>query len=211
MTATIRSAPCWSAVTARRCTAPPHSAVPTANSRGGGIIFSYAGGVLTTLHAFDNIGSTSPGTYYQPQGALIYGPDGNLYGTTSSGGAGGALFSVAPDGSGFAVRYVFNGAAPFDGADPVSGPTLGSDGLVYGVSLLTSQGSEVGSTYKYTPKTGDMDTVAPFSGSTGGSPEGALIEGTDKYLYGTTSLYGGSNGKGPDAGTVFRINPALKH
>ena len=180
------------------------------NSRGGGIIFSYAGGVLTTLHAFDNIGSSSPGTFYEPQGALIYGPDGNLYGTTSAGGAGGSLFSLAPDGTGFAVHYVFNGATPFIGEDPLCGPTLGSDGLIYGVTELTSQGAEVGSSYRYNPRTNKMQTVSPFSGTTGGNPVGALIEGADKYLYGTTTLYGGGNAKGSDAGTVFRIDPALK-
>ncbi len=182
---------------------------PNGNTSGGGIVFSYAGGVMTTLHAFDNIENTVAGSYYQPQGALIYGPDGNLWGTTTSGGAGGGLFSLAPDGSGFKVHYVFSGAAPFNGEAEVSGPTLGSDGLIYGTSEQTSQGSEVGSSYRFNPKTGRMQTLAPFTGSTGGYPEGALIEGSDKFLYGTTTLYGGSDAGGPDAGSVFRINPAL--
>ncbi len=179
------------------------------NSVGGGIIFSYADGVLTTLHAFDNIQSSAAGTFYQPEGALIYGPDGNLYGTTVSGGSGGGLFSISPTGTGFKVHYVFNGGAPFNGEAEVAGPVLGRDGLIYGLSNQTSQGSEPGSIYRYTPANGRMLTVAPFSGSTGGNPQGGLIEGKDRYLYGTTSLYGGSNAQGPDAGTVFRIAPAL--
>ncbi len=134
---------------------------PNGNSVGGGIIFSYADGVLTTLHAFDNIQSSA------------------------------------------------SGGAPFNGEAEVAGPVLGRDGLIYGLSNQTSQGSEPGSIYRYNPANGRMLTVAPFSGSTGGNPQGGLIEGKDRYLYGTTSLYGGNNALGPDAGTVFRIAPAL--
>ena len=180
------------------------------NSIGGGIVFSYDRGTLTTLHAFDDIQSSAAGTYYEPEGALIYGPDGNLYGTTATGGAGGALFSIAPNGSGFAVHYVFGGGAPYNGEVQASGPTLGSDGLLYGISQQTNLGSEPGSTWRYNPASGRMETLAPLSGSTGGYPDAALIEGADKYLYGTTSIYGGSDNRGPDEGSTFRITPALK-
>ena len=37
-----------------------------------------------------------------------------------------------------------------------------------------------------------------------------LIEGADGYLYGTASLYGGSNKRGTDGGSIVRLSPALK-
>jgi uncharacterized repeat protein (TIGR03803 family) len=177
-------------------------------ANGGGLIFRYADGVLTTLHAFDNLQSTAAGTCFQPTGALIFGRDGKLYGTTPSGGFGGCLFSISTAGTGFKVLYVFNGTGPFNGEAAYSGPLLGNDGLMYGVTSLT-QTSQPGSTYRYNPVSGTMGTFAPFSGDTGGNPSGVLIEGKDKYLYGTTTEYGGSTTLGPIHGTVFRINPPL--
>jgi uncharacterized repeat protein (TIGR03803 family) len=162
----------------------------------GGTVFRYNSGTYTVLYSFDNA------TAGQPFGALIYGKNGQLYGTTSSGSAGGTLFSLTTTGSDFAID------ASFLYSEPVTGLLLGSDGNMYG-TLLISNVSGDGSTYSYNPTTKNMKSLIAFSTNTGAYPRGALIEGKDKYLYGTNSLYGGSNSRGTDAGTLYRMGPAL--
>src|SRR5271169_5744839 len=57
--------------------------------------------IYTPLHYFTN----SPGDGAYPQGSLIQGPDGTLYGTTTAGGTNGSgtVFKINPDGSGYQV------------------------------------------------------------------------------------------------------------
>jgi hypothetical protein len=169
-------------------------------------------GVLTVLHAFDSLSDGDADASFEPQAALIFGADGKLYGT-SSGGGGGTLYSLATDGSGFAVAYAFSGAGGFGGNDTVTALVLGSDGWMYGTELegsLTCNCGSDGAIFKFSPRTGVLKGVAAFTTDTGAQSRGALIEGTDGYLYGTTSLYGGSNNRGQDAGTIVRLLPALK-
>jgi uncharacterized repeat protein (TIGR03803 family) len=163
----------------------------------GGLVFSYGPAGYTIIHSFDNAISSTP------IGALIYGADGLLYGTTASGSSGGTLFSLNTTGGAYAVDVVFAGGEPYTGL------LLGSDGMMYG-TLLSGDVSEDGSTYSYNPTTKVMTAQVAFGTSTGAAPQGALIEGKDRYLYGTNTLYGGSNSRGVDAGTLYRIGPALK-
>src|SRR5580693_4507180 len=50
-------------------------------------------------------------------------------------------------------------------------------------------------------------TLATFNGTNGLSPYGALIQGTDGNLYGTTHGGFGIAGGANDPGTVFKITP----
>jgi uncharacterized repeat protein (TIGR03803 family) len=168
-------------------------------ANGGGIVFSYGAGGLNIIHSFDN---TQTGVAYEPNGALIYGPDGLLYGTTTPGSNGGTLFSLTTSGGSFAID------ATFPSGNPQTGLLLGSDGKMYG-TLLSSDVSSDGSTYVYNPTTKVMTAQVGFTTATGAAPRGVLIEGRDKYLYGTNSLYGGSNRRGVDGGTLYRIGPPL--
>jgi uncharacterized repeat protein (TIGR03803 family) len=180
-------------------------------ANGGGTLFALRNEVLTNLYAF----STASGACNTPQGALIFGADGKLYGTTSSGGGGGGcVFSLNTDGTGFEVGYNFpvTSNAP---ADPVAGLTLASDGMMYGTTLFGSveqtYGLDSGVVYRFDPAKGVFTALADFNGTVGAMPYAALIEGKDQFLYGTASLYGGSNKRGTDAGSVVRLSPALKH
>lgn len=86
-----------------------------------------------------------------PAGSLLVAPNGNLYGTTAAGGAGGGLaggavavgtvFRVRPDGSG-SVLYSFgvtNDGLTNDGIAPRAGLIYDRDGNLWGV---TSQGGD---------------------------------------------------------------------
>ncbi len=83
-----------------------------------------------------------------------------------------------------------------NGAYPVAGLTLGSDGNFYS----TTGGSYgYGTVFKVTTN-GTLTTLASFNGSNGQNADAALTLGNDGNFYGTTE-YGGSS----DEGTIFRV------
>lgn len=90
-----------------------------------------------------------------PFGELLVANDGTLVGTTSAGAklasgetAGGTLFSMYLDGTGFSTLYIFDGA---NGGAPGAGVVQGSDGAFYGT---TTSGSPwgLGTVFKYGAK-----------------------------------------------------------
>jgi uncharacterized repeat protein (TIGR03803 family) len=164
----------------------------------GGLVFSYGASGYTILHSFDNVVSA------QPFGALIYGADGLLYGTTASGQSGSTLFSLNTAGDDYAVDVTLSGA------QTETGLLLGSDGMMYGTLLSSNSVSQDGGLFVYNPTTKMMQALVAFSTNTGAAPAGAVIEGKDRSLYGTNTLYGGSNSRGVDAGTLYKIGPPLK-
>jgi len=187
-------------------------------SAGGGIVFALKGRTMKILHAFDNVESTAPGTYYNPESALIFGADGKLYGTTySSGSGGGCIFSLYTNGTGFKINHDFNADSSSNApANPVAGLVLARDGMMYGTTLFgyleQTYGLDNGIAYSYDPANNRFERLADFKGTVGAAPRAALIEGTDKYLYGTASAYGGNNPSGEaNGGSVVRLfNPLTK-
>ncbi len=165
-----------------------------------GVVFALAkdGIGFTLLHSFSSVGSS----LRKPQGALIQGSDNTLYGTTSAGGAAGfgGVFKVKPDASGFSVVREFS-ATGGDGRAPVAGLTFGADGMLYGVTQFGG-GAVNGSVFRLNTDGTGYEKLRAFTGinGDGGNPLGALVQGPDGTLYGTTSAGGGSN-----FGTVFRI------
>lgn len=152
-------------------------------------------GALTVLHAFS--GSSDGGV---PYGALVQGSDGNFYGTTSTGGSnnGGTVFMMTPAG-GFLVLHNLNGSP--DGNSPYGALIQASDGNFYGTANRGGTGN-LGTVFQITPS-GAFAVIHAFSGVTeGGMPYGALLQGSDGILYGTTS--GGGSGNG---GTIYELAP----
>ena len=154
-------------------------------------------GAETLAYAFT--GATTDGAI--PKSALLKGPDGNFYGTTSSGGAGyGTVFKMTPEGV-VTVRYAFTGG-PADGAYPAAALILAADGNFYGTTL--SGGSAgLGTVFRMSPA-GTVTVVHAFAGGAtdGANPAAALIQAADGDFYGTT-MGGGASG----LGTVFRMTP----
>jgi len=115
---------------------------------------------------------------------LIWGPGGNFYGTTASGGPNGdgTLFSVTTGGT-LTTLTNFSGA---NGAGPVFGLTLGPDGNFYGTTQ-TGGSAGYGTVFRLTTN-GTLTTLVNFNGTNNGvSPEAGLTLGPDGKLYGTTS------------------------
>jgi uncharacterized repeat protein (TIGR03803 family) len=166
------------------------------------------GGTLISLHGFD--GNNGFFSY----AALVEGTDGNLYGTTTSGGENddcfygenytcGTVFSITSSGT-LATLHTFVGT---DGAIPYAGLVQGANGDCYGT---TTYGANInsycpygcGTIFKITPS-GVLGTVHSFIGTDGANPEAELVQATNGSFYGTT-FDGGANGDG----TVFTITPS---
>jgi uncharacterized repeat protein (TIGR03803 family) len=171
------------------------AAGPSQPSPSTGTVFRFTPGVsgVTTIRAFRGSDGTGPNT-------LVKGLDGNLYGTTTGGGAHsqGTVFQLGTNGD-FATLHSF-GATPGEGTSPV-GLTAGSDGNLYGT---TSTGGEaLGTIFRVRPNS-DFTTLFAFKVSDvvsggGSSPQGPLVQ-VGTTLYGTTFL-GGAGGDG----TVFAL------
>jgi uncharacterized repeat protein (TIGR03803 family) len=173
-----------------------------ANTQAGGDVFKLTpGGAYQPLHVF-----TGPDGV-QPDGALIQGADGILYGTTRWGGlfSAGTIFAIRMDGTGFDLVHSFDlalAAAP-GGFNPVAGLLQASDGSLYGTTLFGGA-YHYGSVFKINTNGTGFQVLHSFlwtDPNDGASPQSQLIEGLDGYLYGTTS------GGGSGFGTVFRIHP----
>jgi uncharacterized repeat protein (TIGR03803 family) len=166
-------------------------------------------GVLTVLHSF--CGGNGCGSLATdgaaPIGRLAIGSDGNLYGTTQSGGIyngyynSGTIFRVSLSGA-YQIMYIFSGGARTgDGENPAAGLTFASDGNFYGTTEFGGT-SGFGTVFRMN-LAGTVTILQNFAqfDPNGAQPEGALIQASDGNLYGTC-YSGGANGWG----TVFRIS-----
>jgi len=160
-------------------------------------IFAHAQ-LFTDLYNFGTLSNDPAVTGYP--GIIAQGRDGNLYSTSSSGGANnlGSVFQVTPAGT-LSVIYSFAGA---DGSTPQSGLTLGTDGDFYGTTFAGGASGN-GVIFKITPG-GTLTVLYQFSGAApdGRGPYAAPIQGTDGNLYGT-AFYGGTKG----VGSVYKLTP----
>ncbi len=160
---------------------------------GFGTVFEFtSGGVLTSLFSF----SSTNGAY--PQGSLVQGKDGNLYGTTSSGGPNngcGTVFRITTNGV-FTSLASFNNAS---GASPLAPLIQGVDGSLYGTTSVGGTNGGCGTIFQATTN-GGFSSLASFSGTNGSNPYGGLVQASDGSLWGTT--YGGGTNGG--YGTIFQ-------
>jgi uncharacterized repeat protein (TIGR03803 family) len=146
-------------------------------------------GVLTTLYSFTggNDGSS-------PDAAVIQGKDGNLYGTTASGGAydadsggDGTIFKMTTAGA-LTTLTSFNNT---NGSDPEAVLVQGVDGILYGTTAYGGSDG-LGTLFKITTN-GAFTALITFHGANGAQPQAGLVQGTDSYLYGTTVANGPVN------------------
>lgn len=155
---------------------------------GHGTVFKInSSGTLTTLWSFCATANCPDGAY--PLAGLTLVPGGNLYGTTSGGGANGygAIFKITPTGA-ETVVHSFNFT---DGYDPQTAMILGIDGNLYGTTLLGGIGGcggchGGGVAFKMTPAGGftklhDFCTGTCAEGNPG--PGDTLAQGTDGNFY----------------------------
>jgi uncharacterized repeat protein (TIGR03803 family) len=174
---------------------------------GVGTVFKIsAAGAESVLHSF--AGGPTDGA--NPQAGVIIDSAGNLYGTTTLGGANGlgTVFKVSAAGT-ESVLYSFAGS-PTDGGYPKAGVIIDSVGNLYGTtstggSMQDSGTLSNGIVFKVSA-TGAESVLYSFAGGTidGRVPDAGLIMDSAGNLYGTTS----AGGSVQDFGTVFKISAA---
>lgn len=173
---------------------------------GCGTVFRIApDGTFATLVRFDGSNGADP------EGGLVEGADGVLFGTTLTGGttpggetAAGTVFRISATGA-LTTVVTFDGA---NGAFPIGTLTRAADGSLYGA---TRQGGPAGfgTVFRLTPD-GVLSTVVSFSGANGANPSDSPILASDGNLYGTTQLGGGMTcGRAQLCGTIYRITPDM--
>jgi len=171
----------------------------------GGTIFQMTpAGSQTVIYSFCTQSRCSDGTL--PNG-LALGSDGNFYGTTYGGGAGGlgTVFQMTPAGT-LTTLYSFcmSSGCP-DGSGPHASLVEGTDGNFYGTTVFGGSTLNTGVAFKITP-TGTMTTLYRFCSQAGCAdgayPTAALVLGVNGNFYGTTES-GGTQGV---FGTAFEIS-----
>jgi uncharacterized repeat protein (TIGR03803 family) len=162
-----------------------------------------AAGKYKTLYRFNG---RSDGQF--PSAGVIFDTEGNLYGTTFSGGtySYGTVFKLTPSGNGNwkeNVIYTF-GHERKRGVSPYAGLVFDSGGHLYGTT--ESGGTyEAGTVFTLKPnKDGTWTEIIlhSFNGTNEINPIGELIFDLSGNLYGTTR---GAPGYG--LGTVFKLTP----
>lgn len=156
---------------------------------------------------FTRLGSFNGANGSEPYGGLAQGTDGNFYGTTAIGGPQnyGTVFKITPSGKLTTLYSFCSQALCADGGMPWAGLILGTDGNLYGTTVVGGAYGN-GEVFKITSN-GKLTTVYSFCAKVhcpdGSGPEAALVQGTDGNFYGTT-IDGGSNYSG---GTIFKVTP----
>ena len=161
-------------------------------------------GAVTVLHSFS--ASTTEGA--APLAGLVQGTDGNFYGTTAIGGMHyqGTVFNIDSTGN-LTTLHSFSGS-PNEGAGPLAGLALGSDGNFYGTSCdrrCALSGRDLQDYLDREPYHAALLSGSPTEGT---GPVAGLVQGSDGNFYGTTAA-GGAHYRG----TVFSLSlttaPAL--
>jgi uncharacterized repeat protein (TIGR03803 family) len=173
-----------------------YGATAAGGQYGYGTIYSVTpAGAFTTLYSF-----TGQADGNGPQGSMVFGPDGSLYGVTLVGGSHGVgtVFRVTTAGI-LTTLYSFAGAA--DGSYPVTTLLLGADGNLYG----TAAGGTMGRGTIFRISTGGVLTslyqLSPGDGSGGLS---SLVQDSKGNLYGEANRTDPSGGYG----TLFELTPS---
>jgi uncharacterized repeat protein (TIGR03803 family) len=161
---------------------------------GDGTVFEVVKGDawITSLASFDG----ADGQY--PAAGLIVDNSGNLYGTTTEGGAAGdgTVFEVAAGSGTVTTLASFNGS---NGAEPQGDLVLDSSGNLYGTAAAGGAAGD-GTAFEVVAGSGTITTLASFNGTNGSDPQGGLVMDGNGNLYGT-AVQGGAFGYG----TVFEV------
>ena len=161
-----------------------------------------ASGVAAVLFSF---GLDPAGPGQKPVAALVSDRAGNLYGTTTEGGAThhGTVFKIDAKTHAVTLLHAFTGGP--DGAIPSAGLSIDAQGNLFG-NTRAGGSYDDGTVFEISP-TGIEQVIYSFNQSITGAPyhpRGALALDGSGHLYGTTS-YGGT----ANLGTVYELTPGL--
>jgi uncharacterized repeat protein (TIGR03803 family) len=167
-----------------------------AGTSGQGTVFQFAPATqtLTVLHAFDVADGATP------YAGVVQDKAGNLYGTTSAGGANnfGTIYKIAAGTQTFSKLADLDGAS---GSAPYTPLLIGPDGYLYGTASGGGTSND-GTIFRLSPQGGKIKLLYSFSGADGNGPFSGLTAGKHGLLYGTTDAGGTDN-----VGVVFAFDP----
>jgi len=145
-------------------------------------------------------------------GDLVFDQEGNIYGTTPSGGMPncypfnpisgcGVVYELTPSNGGWteSILYRFQGEGTNDGGVPFAGLIFDTAGNLYGTTTFGGF-CLCGAVYKLTPSEGGWteSVVFTFAGQQGSEPKGGLIFDQAGNLYGVTF----------QGGEVYQLTPS---
>jgi uncharacterized repeat protein (TIGR03803 family) len=161
----------------------------------------------SVLYSFCSLTHCSDGA--NPLAGLIFDQDGDLYGTTSAGGAygWGSVFELTPNaGRTWEERVLHHFTGGKDGFYPSAGLIFDNAGKLYGTTNGSGEfgcsGTSCGVIFELKPSSNGQWTekvLHTFNGKDGRNPYAGLIFDHGGNLYGTTV--------GSGNGTVFKLTP----
>src|SRR3569833_1413523 len=176
-------------------------------NRGGTVYMMTPAGKITVLHSFAD--PSTPNDGLGPEGGLVEGPDGNLYGTTAVGGSHGegTIFKITKAGALTILHSFRDGSVAGDGSWPEAAMIVGSDGNFYGTTTDADAGTTTyGTVFKITPG-GVVTVLHNFLPTEAMQPTG-LFQASDGDIYGV-AMYGGAThgtvGSSDGLGSIFKI------
>lgn len=157
-----------------------------------------SGYTLAAIASFNGADGSSP------LSTLVADSSGNLYGTTTEGGAGGGgtIFEIAHGSTSVTTLASFSGVSGVNvptGNYPYAGLIIDSSGDLFGTASSGGADND-GAVFELAHAARTITTLASFNGTDGAGPTAPLLLDSSGNLYGTASA-GGAHGDG----TVFEI------
>jgi len=173
---------------------------------------AYSEQILYTFSPTSTQHGLSVGDSALPEGGLVMDSQGNLYGTTFTGGANGygTVFELVNNSGTWSeqILYSFDGT---DGSEPRGGLIMDGSGNLYGTTAIGGANGH-GAVFEMVKNSGawSEQTLYAFSGGTDGDePAAALTMDSNGVLFGTTYYGGGgscfSGILARGCGTVFEL------
>ncbi len=176
-------------------------------AHGYGAVFRVtAAGVVELVVSFTGATGAAPGN--GPTAGLVEGSDGQLYGTTSAGGANGFGVAFKISGTGVYTKLVEFTGTSGAAKGSVPGPLVAfTDGFLYGTTEAGGVNG-LGTVFKISIS-GNLTTLAEFTGLTTGARRGAEPVGALALPLLGTTLYGVTRSGGASGlGTIYKITTA---
>ncbi len=163
-----------------------------------GTVFEVRAGsdTITTLASFNGANGQDP------HAGLVEDGGGNLFGTTTAGGASGdgTVFEVKAGSGTINTLASFNGV---NGANPHAGLVEDGSGNLFGTTYQGGASAD-GTVFEVRAGSDTITTLVSFNGTNGAFPLAGLVEDRSGNLFGTT-FEGGASGDG----TVFEMRAGI--